>query len=412
MFRVAVPRNLLLPWIAGQVGVFLPLLALAEAWLVALDPGLFVDPARVTDWGQVLNGPLTGLMPSFARPIAAVLFLAQFVTAWLYGAVWLAGDRRANGASGLWTLPSVIVVTGIPVALFLAVFGAGGTPWAGLPLALVLLAVVLCVHLQPVLVLLYLGRRLRRGGERFARKWTVPLVATTVAFAAGLFGLLAVPTGPEQRLAALLRRIDPDARSRNGQTLLHYAAAARDANTARAVLAVDADPNPRDERGETPLFLLAEQSRGDDYDLTAALIRVMQAGGADLNARNVRSDTPLHRAVERANVPFARALLGHGADPNLPNLEGRTSLHLAVRRRDPTLVALLIRHHADPDRPDANDDTPARYALRSRDANLLEAMGLEMPPVPTAVNYPLATAPAPEWPGAGQDVGTTRTPRR
>ncbi|HVK06395.1 MAG TPA: ankyrin repeat domain-containing protein [Armatimonadaceae bacterium] len=411
MFRVAVPRNLLLPWIAGQVGVFLPLLALAEAWLVALDPGLFVDPARVTDWGQVLNGPLTGLMPSFARPIAAVLFLAQFVAAWLYGAVWLAGDRRATGATGFWTLPSGIVLTGIPLALFLAVFGAGGTPWAGLPLALVLLAVVLCVYLQPVLVLLYVGRRLR-GGERFARRWTVPLAATSVVFAVGVFGLIAAATTPQQRLSALLRRVDADARDRNGRTLVHYAVSARDQGTLGTVMKSGADANPRDERGETPLFLLAQRAREDDGSVAKALLGQLQDGGANLNARNVRDETPLYRAVELSDLAIARALLDAGADPNLADREGRTPLHVAARRRDAVGASLLIRYDARTDRPDAKGDTPAVYARRLRDANLLGAMGLELPPVPTAVNYPLASAPAPEWPGAGQDVGTTRTPRR
>jgi truncated hemoglobin YjbI len=138
-----------------------------------------------------------------------------------------------------------------------------------------------------------------------------------------------------------------------GQTLLHEAAAAGDAEPAAALLRAGADPDAKEPEGHTPLY---RASAGE-------VARVLLAAGAtaDVTSGPTRG-TPLHQAARRGFCPVAAALLDHGADVEARDAKGETPLRRAVNCRQVEVVRLLVRRGADPHAADNRGVTPAHAA--------------------------------------------------
>ena len=84
-----------------------------------------------------------------------------------------------------------------------------------------------------------------------------------------------------------------------------------DAALIRECLAAGADPNARNEAGDTPLFEAATSAADP------APLRALIDAGADVDARDEDGDAPIHRAAGRNSNPDVIAvLLQAGADPN------------------------------------------------------------------------------------------------
>lgn len=154
---------------------------------------------------------------------------------------------------------------------------------------------------------------------------------------------------------------DPNSKNEDGDTPLHYAVSHRrrrsavwwwdridccdalDADVEGVVrLLLDgADPNSRDKDSYTPLHYAADK---DNTDLT----RVLLAADADPNLKSVLGDTPLHRAAQYGKPAVVRMLLDAGADPDALGCGGCTPLHRATQNRRLESVELLLQHYANP----------------------------------------------------------------
>jgi len=147
-----------------------------------------------------------------------------------------------------------------------------------------------------------------------------------------------------------------------GDTALHIAAAAHDAEIAKFLLGLGAEPRALNRPGAEPLHYAADGApglAGWDPGAQAATIACLIGAGADPNAADRRGVTPLHRAVRTRPAAAVRALLEGGADPRRPNRNGSTSLALAgrttgrsgsglaeARAQLPEIVRLLAHHGA------------------------------------------------------------------
>jgi hypothetical protein len=117
-----------------------------------------------------------------------------------------------------------------------------------------------------------------------------------------------------------------------GDTALHFAAAAYEADMVRKLIAARADVRARNRRGDEPLHSASAGQPGSpnwNPEAQAATIVCLVEAGADPNATNMDGAAPLHKAVRTRCALAVRTLLDCSADPRLANKSGSTPMLLA-----------------------------------------------------------------------------------
>ena len=139
---------------------------------------------------------------------------------------------------------------------------------------------------------------------------------------------------------------------------------------AERLLASGADPNERNELGQTPLFcaILHKNRR---------MVEVLLAHGADVNSRDHPGGlTMLHRALLGGQEDIIKVLLTHGADINAhatSDATAYTPLHAAVWGSSAEVVEQLILAGADINaRAPEGVGTPLRWADKLAEVHLME----------------------------------------
>jgi len=138
-----------------------------------------------------------------------------------------------------------------------------------------------------------------------------------------------------------------------GQTLLHDAAMAGEAELAAVLVRSGSDPDAKELEGHTPLYRAS----------TGEVARVLLAAGASVDVPSGPTrGTPLHQAARRGSVSVATALLDHGANVDARDSKGQTPLRRAVNCRKLQLVQLFVRRGANPHAGDNRGVTPLDVA--------------------------------------------------
>jgi truncated hemoglobin YjbI len=151
-----------------------------------------------------------------------------------------------------------------------------------------------------------------------------------------------------------------------GQTLLHEAAMAGNAELAALLIRSGADPDAVEAEGHTPIY----------RTWTGDVARVLLAAGASADvASGPTRGTPLHQAARRGTVSVAEALLDHGATIDARDAKGQTPLRRAVNCRQLPMVRLLVRRGADPHAADRRGVTPLDVARTAEMKQALAAAG-------------------------------------
>ena len=133
----------------------------------------------------------------------------------------------------------------------------------------------------------------------------------------------------------------------NGEGALHIVVKRGDNVYLRFLLQKGADPNLKDNKGNTPLVLAANSGQ---IELAESLI----SAKANVNAANNSGETPLIVAVHRRDIGMVRSLLAAKADPDQSDrLAGMSARDYAHEDTRSPAIAKLI------------DDTPktARRAV-------------------------------------------------
>ena len=103
----------------------------------------------------------------------------------------------------------------------------------------------------------------------------------------------------------------------------------------RNLLAAGAEKEAKEERGNTPLHLAAQEGR-------AEVVKVLLSAGCDMDARDNVQDTPLAHAAKHCHVPVVQQLLAHGANPNAAEDLGNTQLMTAIITKQALCIAELV----------------------------------------------------------------------
>ncbi len=151
------------------------------------------------------------------------------------------------------------------------------------------------------------------------------------AFAAAALGDLAELRSQLAAMPALLAEFSPD-----GFTLLHLAAFFGQTELVGELLS----------RGAHAGAVANNAMQVQPLHSAAALrqweaARLLVAAGADVNARQQGGWTPLHAAAAGGDLAIAQLLLDHGADPRRPNDQGVDALALAQSKGHAEVAALL-----------------------------------------------------------------------
>jgi ankyrin repeat protein len=118
-------------------------------------------------------------------------------------------------------------------------------------------------------------------------------------------------------------------------SLLHIFTALQEKEQVELLLTLGANPDVRDDAGETPLHAAA--SNGN-----ASIAALLLAHRADPNLTEKRFGwTPLHMAAAKGHIEFVRLLVAEGADSKTKGNNGVTPLLLAANNSHRAVAALL-----------------------------------------------------------------------
>ena len=119
-----------------------------------------------------------------------------------------------------------------------------------------------------------------------------------------------------------------------GDTALHIAAAAYQADIAEELISRGANVGARNRRGAEPLHYAVDgipDSEAWNPTAQSATVELLIRSGADPNSVDKSGVAPLHRAVRTRCAGAVAALLNNGSDARMRNKSGSTPLHLAVQ---------------------------------------------------------------------------------
>jgi uncharacterized protein len=145
--------------------------------------------------------------------------------------------------------------------------------------------------------------------------------------------------------------------------------------------AVPARPRRRLALGALVLFLSWSPQAGADEALaraaelgSAAQVRALLAGGADVDAPLPDASTALHWAVLRDQLETTRQLLAAGADPQAENRNGVTPLYLAAQNGNVDVVTELLDAGASPNASARTGETMLMTAVRTGRPEVVELL--------------------------------------
>ena len=130
------------------------------------------------------------------------------------------------------------------------------------------------------------------------------------------------------------------------------------------LLSIGADPNIKNNLGETPLHQAADNSQ-------AKLVKLLLKYKANPNSQQngkpyLDGNTPLHQSAFKGDERIVSILISNNADPNIQNFVfGKTSLHYAVEYGHEEVVKILLNADANKNIKDNTDRSPLDIAQGS-----------------------------------------------
>ena len=156
-----------------------------------------------------------------------------------------------------------------------------------------------------------------------------------------------------------------NARTRDGYTALHYAAAGGHLSVVEFLVGSGASVAFATRFGSTALHVAASWGH---LDVVQFVVQFLVGSGADVHARDNWGRTALHEAARDGHLDVVEFLVGSGADVHARDINGSTALHGAVRGSFFSaggyldVVEFLVGAGADVDATDNDGETPRDVA--------------------------------------------------
>ncbi len=179
----------------------------------------------------------------------------------------------------------------------------------------------------------------------------------------------------------------PDARDRDGATLLTLAARRGRLDVLRELIRRGADVERRGLYGLTPLGAAAMGG----HDL---LVQDLLRAGADPERWSASGHTPLHLAAREGQVRVVRTLLAAHADPMAFGRDGRHPLDEAAMTGQLNVMAVLLAAGVQADAPDGKRLNALHAAALSRQFEAVEWLRQRGATVPHPLTQVLLDRPA------------------
>ncbi|WP_341816915.1 ankyrin repeat domain-containing protein [Wolbachia endosymbiont (group A) of Agelastica alni] len=141
----------------------------------------------------------------------------------------------------------------------------------------------------------------------------------------------------------------------------------RDISEITDLLNRGADVNVKNNRGDTPLHLVA---RNGHLEVVEKLIE----NGANVNEKDIHGETPLHRAAEKGRLEVVEKLIENGANVNEKDIHGETPLHRAAEKGRLEVVEKLIENGANVNEKGDNENTPLHWAAENGYLEVIEKL--------------------------------------
>ena len=93
------------------------------------------------------------------------------------------------------------------------------------------------------------------------------------------------------------------------------------------------------------------------------VVKLLLDRGANPNGRDNNGETPLHGAAENGNTNVVKLLLARGSDPNMADNFEFTPLHKAANNRHKYVYQVLLDRGADPNKANQFGNTPRSLML-------------------------------------------------
>uniref|UniRef100_A0A7E4VBG3 Ion_trans domain-containing protein n=1 Tax=Panagrellus redivivus TaxID=6233 RepID=A0A7E4VBG3_PANRE len=159
----------------------------------------------------------------------------------------------------------------------------------------------------------------------------------------------------------------------DNQTALHFAAKYGQLGVSQTLLALGANPNARDDKGQTPLHLAAE----NDYpDVVKLFLKMKQNNRAVLTAIDQNGFTCAHIAAMKGSLAVVRELMMIDK-PMVIHAKTKTmeatTLHMAAAGGHKNIVKILLENGANPEDENAHGMTALHLGAKNGHVSILEA---------------------------------------
>ena len=159
----------------------------------------------------------------------------------------------------------------------------------------------------------------------------------------------------------------------DNQTALHFAAKYGQLGVSQTLLALGANPNARDDKGQTPLHLAAE----NDYpDVVKLFLKMKQNNRAVLTAIDQNGFTCAHIAAMKGSLAVVKELMMIDK-PMVIHAKTKTmeatTLHMAAAGGHKNIVKILLENGANPEDENAHGMSALHLGAKNGHVSILEA---------------------------------------